>query len=927
MKTPHKFSLKNWLLVILLKSDNQDSSKDKGYVLVVVIAIILGISGLLALYAKTSKVEQNSTTAVVDSNSGFYGAEAGLNLRANTLRQKFLNYQQPSGTSPESATACFESGANKGTGDFQCDKMELAAGNKGRSKNSVTTYVVSADQGVQGVVPQGDLFQGLSMLEFTHSIYSLAFKDSNQTSDEGKQATAILQMDLKSRTVPMFQFAAFYDADLEILPGPTMTLNGPVHTNGDLYLGGDNSLNLRGQVSTVKDIFNKRKNNNATYPDGRVRIANSGGSLLNLLLNATGSTSPTTAAMDPDKILPKWGSQVKVRTEAPVSIPKADILNKEGDYYKKADIRIEYQPTPTSTALLTANSDLLKKVPFTVKAIDRTDIDNPVERTLTADQLKSLRQPIMVSADIAKIPASTPIGSGINSTYAAFHACVPTTLPVPLGLLPTDTTPDPSSPIKTWWISLTLAQRNSFIIWWNDLSTAQRNAFRLVAQDYLQRQIQSRNVPVRFSFLSQTMTAINTDNIHSNSVSDTFAPSTAPTTFSNDTRLTAQFTTSVLRETAWTNLLLMTPQQIAGLPEFDTVTGAKDGTARCFVSAPITDIGRGNLANNNVPTNHKSFTRFRNDREGRDMRILQLNIQSLALWNDHGVYLSGGNLTPTKELLYKQAPVDALAPENSFQRLGLAAKDVSEAGMVIHATIDGNTYPLAKGITSPYGFALTNGKQLLGLSKTNNNLDPTGLTVATDQGLYVQGDYNVGPRDYHTGFAAILNTPTPEANAKDRVHNKQPAAFLADTFYPLSNACLNSDRSINHLPNSGCDIGTGDLISGITAANHKILPSHTEQNAAILAGTGITTSTAYNGGLENYPRFLENWSSKEWRYKGSFVSVDTPKYATSVSPGGYSPPLRPWDYDTDFNDTRNLPPLTPQFVYIKQDSFIRSFDQ
>jgi Tfp pilus assembly protein PilX len=900
MKTPKNLPFKNWLLVTLLKSQNRNSSSEKGYVLVVAIAIILGVSGLLALYAKTSKVQQNSATAGIDSSSGFYGAEAGLNLRANKLRDKFLNYQRPNGTSPTSATACFDdNSSNDGTEDYACDKLELAAGSTNRSKNSVTTYVIGEGEGVKGIVPQGDLFQGLSMVEFTHSIYSLAFKDANTASDEGKQATAILQMDLKSRTVPMFQFAAFYTEDLEIFPSPPMTLNGPVHTNGNLHLGSSNTLELKGQVSTVKNIFQSRKNNSETFPDGRVKIATATNTLLNLLFNGTGSTTQTTNFMDPVRIAAKWGSQIKVRTNAPVSIPTASILNNEGDYYIKGDLRIEYKPVATSTATLTATSPLLTTVPFAITAIDRTNINSPVERNLTTEQLKSLRQPVMVRADIAKIPASTPLVAPITSSYATFHACVPDTT-LPTTVIPSGLTVN----LGDWWNKTTGTLPLG-------LTTAQKNAFRLVAQDYLQTQIQSQNVPVRFSLLSQSMSTINSNALYNN-----FAPTTTPTSFSNDPRLTAQFTTTTSRDNAWKYLREMTPQDIAGLQEY---TGSGQGTAvtdtaRCFVSAPITDIGRD-------AATHKSFTRFYNERENRDMRILQLNIQSLALWNDHGFYWDGTNLVSAQELLYEQAPADSTAPVNSFQRLGLAAKDVSEGGMVIHGTIDGDIYPLANGDQSPYGFALTQGKQLLGLGKTTNQTDPTGLTVATDQGLYVQGDYNVGQKDFHTGFPADLATPTPAGN--NRVHNKQPAAFLADTFYPLSNTCFNQDQSINHFTNVNCDNGIGD-------SGSKKAPSHTEKNAAILSGTDISGSPgAYNGGLENYPRFLENWSSKEWRYKGSFVSVDTPQHARGPWGGGdvYSPPLRPWDYDTEFNDARNLPPLTPQFVYIKQDSFIRSFDQ
>lgn len=42
--------------------------------------------------------------------------------------------------------------------------------------------------------------------------------------------------------MPLFQFAIFYGRDLEIMPGPNLTLNGRVHSNGDLYVGCGSTL-------------------------------------------------------------------------------------------------------------------------------------------------------------------------------------------------------------------------------------------------------------------------------------------------------------------------------------------------------------------------------------------------------------------------------------------------------------------------------------------------------------------------------------------------------------------------------------------------------------------------------------------------------------------------------------------------------------
>ena len=136
----------------------------------------------------------------------------------------------------------------------------------------------------------------------------------------------------------------------------------------------------------------------------------------------------------------------------------------------------------------------------------------------------------------------------------------------------------------------------------------------------------------------------------------------------------------------------------------------------------------------------------------------------------------------------------------------------------------------------------------------------------------------------------------------------------------MSNACLNANEAINKLSNRNCDIN-GSKING----------AETTINSAFLGGTDVTNSAAtpgYNGGLENYPRFLENWSGETLNYRGSFVSLGTPIHVSGRwANQDYGAPGRNWDYDTDFNKANNLPPLTPRFVYLRQESFIRNFQQ
>ncbi len=70
--------------------------------------------------------------------------------------------------------------------------------------------------------------------------------------------TAVLQKKVQLLGVYLIRFGVFYDDDLEILPGNTMTFSaGPVHSNHDLYLGG--SLALNDRVTSHGNIYARRK--------------------------------------------------------------------------------------------------------------------------------------------------------------------------------------------------------------------------------------------------------------------------------------------------------------------------------------------------------------------------------------------------------------------------------------------------------------------------------------------------------------------------------------------------------------------------------------------------------------------------------------------------------------------------------------------
>jgi len=229
---------------------------ESGFALLSVLMLAALLTALVAGYFSLTRIDMRTVDASMDSVRGFYAAEAGSNIRAELVRQTFEGYNRPIGTSPDLSgelAAC--QSENVGTGDFACSFF-------GFQDRRVMTYLQeSPGNPTSIIIPRGEQFQNLNAQEYRYVVRSESTSPHDRTE-------AILELLFKSRLVPMFQFAAFYNKDLEILPGPDMSLEGPVHTNGDLYLGSGNTLDVLGQVTTAGDLFHGRKNEDTCMSGG-----------------------------------------------------------------------------------------------------------------------------------------------------------------------------------------------------------------------------------------------------------------------------------------------------------------------------------------------------------------------------------------------------------------------------------------------------------------------------------------------------------------------------------------------------------------------------------------------------------------------------------------------------------------------------------
>lgn len=175
------------------------------------------------------------------------------------------------------------------------------------------------------------------------------------------------------------------------------------------------------------------------------------------------------------------------------------------------------------------------------------------------------------------------------------------------------------------------------------------------------------------------------------------------------------------------------------------------------------------------------------------------------------------------------------------------------------------------------GVRLYNGQALL----------PGGLTVATPNPAYVKGNYNAPPAHLGTANTSLTS----------------PAAVIADSVTVLSSAF--NDRN--------------------TSSTGRAVPSTV--NAAFLAGIVPTVNGSYSGGVENFPRFLEDWSGGVvFTYNGSMVVMFDSAYAKAPWSGGtsyYSPPTRRWAFDQNFRQVAKLPPGTPMMRVLVRGNWAR----
>jgi hypothetical protein len=222
-----------------------------------------------------------------------------------------------------------------------------------------------------------------------------------------------------------------------------------------------------------------------------------------------------------------------------------------------------------------------------------------------------------------------------------------------------------------------------------------------------------------------------------------------------------------------------------------------------------------------------------------------------------------------------------------------------------------------------------------------------GFTVASENPVYIQGNYNsncpaaaVGAFNPCTpGNANYDTTWTSTANPEP---NHSAASIIADAVTLLSNNWQDAGISTAFLAAGSQTNGSLENPihpDGTAGDSPNRLAANTYYRAAVAAGKVIAFDNPANnpdsyfgsdGGVHNFLRFLEDWnapggaSQRSLYYKGSLVSLYWNTYATGSYKCCnlvYHPPNRQYTFDPLFSSPQNLPPGTPMFRNVDNLSY------
>ena len=189
---------------------------------------------------------------------------------------------------------------------------------------------------------------------------------------------------------------------------------------------------------------------------------------------------------------------------------------------------------------------------------------------------------------------------------------------------------------------------------------------------------------------------------------------------------------------------------------------------------------------------------------------------------------------------------------------------------------------------------------------------PGGFTVASENPVYIWGDYNSNSTD------TVWNaTPVDISGHSASSVIADAVTFLSNGWSDYPSFGIGGDGTVTNPGNRNA--ATSYYRLAIAGGKNMNFPQ---------PGWGAAQDFGTDGGVHNFLRYLENWNNLALNYKGSIVSLYYSTYATGIykcCTTVYSPPTRNYSFDADFTSPGGLPPGTPMFRDVESLSYRQLF--
>ena len=808
---------------------------EQGIALVSALLVLLLMSalmvGFIAMATTDIRVRQMSATRA----QAFYAAHAGIEKLTADVGDLFSSNFAPTGAQINAleATPPADLGGvtwMEGDGDSGY-RIDFPADADGNPRAETRTILSGPFQGFIGLVTPYSMEVTARMLD-------------------GSEAS--LSRTMQTVAIPVFQFGMFSETDLSFFAGPAFNFGGRVHTNGNLFLAADpGPLTLSDRVTAVGEVVRSELSN--TLPttashNGNVRVLTGPNAFRNLARTegslagglGTAVNEPTwtnlstgtynfnirngrTGARRLDLPLTSFGAQPIDLVRRPV--PNEDLASPQvlsQRFFSMASLRI----------LLSDTAIDITSLP-TVTGTAPVELNDISAGTLPGYLMGGPRPPFAVSSGMAIQGARTPAGTPLLGGFLKIE------MQTQAGA----------------WQDVTLEILNQGIAGPQLLAPAVGCA--MPSPDAIIRIQRLRdNGP---ACLNPTMTA------------DNFWPLTL-----YDAR------EGLLRDGQGNT----TPPRFGGIMHFvelDVRNLTRWFQGQLGTSGPNAMNTTGYVVYFSDRRGNRNAANNETGEYGFEDIVNRATGGGAASGAPDGVLEAGEDLNGSGAVdVYGQTPrmpalgTGILAPANAANVRPWLPVDEDGDGV-----LDQTDAEIARANPAVFfrrALKLTNG----GLG----NIIAPGLTVAAENPVYVQGDWNANG----TGFA------DPHV----------ATAVIADAVTLLSNNW--NDRT--------SFLEAHDLNDRNAATTWYRLAIIGGKGLSFARIAGAPADFGTDGGAHNFLRYLEDWGGQTLNYRGAIASMFTSRQAVGTykcCSDVYTPPTRGYNFDTDFLTPALLPPRTPMF--------------